>query len=75
LGRWDPFFPKALGQPRKVKNDPIMLKFGILVDWMNLRELFYFLKIFLFGPLGPVFFYIFVYVLKLWGSLGMSKMA
>jgi len=42
-----------------------MLKFGTLVDWMNIWERFLFLKVFLFGPLGPVFSYIFLYVLKI----------
>jgi len=26
--------PKTLEQPREVKNGPIMLKFGTIVDWM-----------------------------------------
>jgi len=50
-----------------------MLKFGTIVHWMNIWR--YFLKIFLFGPLGPGFFHTFVYFLKLWGILAKSKVA
>jgi len=28
----DPFFPKALGRSKDVKNGPIMLKFSTIVD-------------------------------------------
>jgi len=35
LDGWDTFFFKTLGQPRKVKNGAIMLKFVTIVDWMN----------------------------------------
>jgi len=49
-------FPKTLGQPREVKNVLIMLKIDTFVAWMNAWGcFFYFLKIFLFGPLEPVF--------------------
>jgi len=34
---WDPFFLKTSGKPKEVKNDhPIMMKFGTLVDWMDI---------------------------------------
>jgi len=35
LSPWDPFFSKTLGQPREVKNGPIILKFSTIVDRMN----------------------------------------
>jgi len=56
-------FPKTLGQPRGVNNDPIMLKFGTLVDWMNIWGYFLFFENFPFWALRTRF------SLKLRGSL------
>jgi len=52
-----------LGQPRGVNNDPIMLKFGTLVDWMNIWGYFLFFENFPFWALRTRF------SLKLRGSL------
>jgi len=42
-------FSLKYGEPKEVKNGPIMLKFYTIVDWMNTCGCyFYFLKIFLF---------------------------
>jgi len=43
LDPWDPFCPKDLGYPREFKNSAIMLKFGTLVDKMNLNLTFFIL--------------------------------
>jgi len=34
-------YPKTLGQPREVKNGPIMLKIGTLEDWINTWGFFF----------------------------------
>jgi len=51
-----------------------MLKFGTLVEWMNIWEclLFYFWKS-SFSSIWDPFSYIFVHVLELWGSLAKLK--
>jgi len=64
------FFLKTLGQP-KVKRSLIILKFDTLLDWMNT----FIFENLPFWALGTRFSYIFVYVLKLWGSLAKLKVA
>jgi len=53
---WDQFISKTLGQPRGVKNGPIMLKFGTIVDWMNtLGVLILIFENLFFDPIGPFY--------------------
>ena len=62
FGAWGRVFvqneAKTLGQPREPKNGRIWLKFGthvphLFLGWIS-DSFFHFLKIFIFGPLGPI---------------------
>jgi len=56
FGSLGPVFPYNFGQPKRVKNGAIVLKFGTLVDGMNIWRCFlFFERIFLFRPLGLLY--------------------